>query len=100
MEKGAETECQILISIESGEIMRLKLGLLFFSIRASDEAEPFFSIPTLHHTPLSAKGHSGSMTYYLSQAKVTALGDIPVPYPFLALSHLRQGARLLPLGLS
>ena len=48
--------------MEGGETVRLDLDLLFFSIRASDEAEPFFGIPTLHHTPLSAERHSGSMT--------------------------------------
>ena len=81
-------------------MMILKLDLLFFSVRTSDKTEPFFSIPTLQHTPLSAEKHSGSVIYHFSnQEMVTVLGDIPVPYPSHALSHLRQGTRLLLLRL-
>ena len=75
--------------MESGEMMGLKLDLLFFPVRTLDKTEAFFSVPTLHNMPLSAERYSGSMIYYFSQEKVMALGDIPVPYPIHTLSRLR-----------
>ena len=55
VKKGAGIDRQIQVSVESGEIIKLDLDLLFFSVRASDEAKPFLSIETLQDTLIPIK---------------------------------------------